>query len=126
MGEVHFIGGMNVPWTSRLRMVRRFNTFWPFASFTINDSHVILQPRLLREMVHADFVAVLSDISFAFPLSGHPFTSGIGLDLFDGRIAYFWTRRHRQAALDSLGQRGVILDSTPRDASAAWPFGLRR
>ena len=60
--------------------------------------------------------------------SDTPLTSGVGFELSDGQLAYFWTSRDRGRLLAVLQQRGRCLPrATPVIvvfASMGMPFGV--
>jgi Flp pilus assembly protein TadB len=53
-------------------------------------------------------------------------TSGVGFELSDGQVGYFWTLRDQDRLLSALQQRGVSIDPLPRRATRALSgqFGL--
>jgi hypothetical protein len=46
-------------------------------------------------------------------------TPGVGFELSDGQVGYFWTRRDQDRVLAVLQQRGVLIDPVPRRAFGA-------
>ena len=62
-----------------------------------------------------------SEIMVAYRLKGELLTSGVGLELSDGRVVYFWTLRDQDRVLIALGRSGITIDSVPRPART-WPF----
>lgn len=114
-----FVGGMNVP-----SALGRFNATWPLATLVITDEGIRLRPRTFARVFSGDYDVPLSEIAVAFPLRGLFMTSGVGFELADGAVAYFWTWSDQRAILDELWRKGVQIDGTPRRASKVW-FGGR-
>lgn len=104
-----FTGGLKVPVTGLVM----FKVGAPFGSLTITDSQLTLAVRLVSRLVRGGMKVNLSDIAVAYPARRRVLPSGIGIDLVDGRVLYFWTRRSGQV-LDALGRRRVPADSVPR------------
>jgi hypothetical protein len=71
------------------------------------------------------FDVPLAQVRVAFPLRGRLVTSGIGVEDFEGRTAYFWTRRG-QAILDRLAARRVTIDPAARRPREVWRAYFRR
>jgi hypothetical protein len=67
----------------------------------------------------SDFEVPLRQITAAFMLRGSVMTSGVGFELSDGQLAYFWTYRDKQLGLAALHQRGVRIDPAPRRATGS-------
>jgi hypothetical protein len=84
-----------------------------------------MDPRSFAGAMFSDFEAPLHEITAAFLLSGSFMTSGIGFELSDGQLAYFWTRRDQGRVLAELQQRGVLIDPVPRRAIGALSGQLR-
>ena len=73
-----------------------------------------------------DFKVPLSQITAAFPLKSSFMAAGVGFQLSDGEVAYFWTLSNQQRVLAVLQQRGVPIDPVPRPArgSLSGQFGM--
>ena len=111
MDEARFIGGMNVPALPGGRL----NATMPFAVLTIDSDALTLHFRPFPIPTFSDFRVLLSNVATAFRLWGSPLAVGIGIELSDGQVAYFWTWR-QEAVLAALGQRGIPIDPAPRRA----------
>lgn len=109
-----FVGGMNVPST-----LGRLNATVPLAVLTIADGRLRLHPRPFPFPMFTDFEVPLREIAAAFPLRGTLMTSGVGIELSDGLLAYFWTLSNQGPVLAALHQHGVRIDQTPRRAIGA-------
>jgi hypothetical protein len=75
------------------------------------------------------FEVAPGDIAVSFPLRGKVMTAGIGIELSDGRVAYFWTFQDQREILDLLAQLGVSVDYEPRrptgSLSGQWSRAVR-
>ncbi len=122
INQAEFVGGMNVPSS----LGGRLNTTVPLALLTIGETSLRMHPRSFAGAMFSDFEVPLPEITAAFMLRGSFMTSGVGFELSDGQVAYFWTRGNRQRVLAVLRQRGVMIDPTPRRAVGALSgqFGL--
>jgi hypothetical protein len=122
MLQAEFVGGMNVPSS----LGGRLNATVPLALLTIGETSLRIHPRWFAGAMFSDFEVPLREVKAAFMLSGSFMTSGVGFELSDGQVAYFWTRRDRQQVLAALQQRGVLIDPAPRRAAGALSgqFGL--
>lgn len=114
-GQVEFVGGMNVPST----LGGRLNATIPLAALTMSEVSLRIHPRSFAAVMFSDFEVPLREITVAFRLGGSFMTSGVGLELSDGQLAYFWTRRDQDRVLAGLQQRGVLIDLAPRRATGA-------
>jgi hypothetical protein len=113
MAEERFIGGASLP----SKRWGRINASMPLASLTLDDSGLLLRLRgRLGRSAESQFAVRPSDIASAYPLRGRIFGSGVGLDLIDGRFAYFYSVRHGSQVLRALASRGVSIDEEPRSA----------
>jgi hypothetical protein len=121
-GVVEFVGGMNVP----SQLGGRLNATVPCVVLTIGDGTLRMHPRLLPSVMFSDFEVRLGEIDAAFRLCGTFMTSGVGFELSDGQLAYFWTRKDTDRLLVVLQQRGIRIDPEPRRAVGAisGQFGL--
>jgi hypothetical protein len=117
-----FVGGMNVPSS----LGGRLNATLPLARLVIGESTMQLQPRWFARVMFSDFEVPLSEIVAAFRLNGTLFTSGVGFQLSDGQLAYFWTWGDQARVLAVVQQRGVPIDPEARRAAGALygRFGL--
>ena len=117
-----FGGGMNVPST----LGGRLNATVPLALLTIGENTLQIRPRLFGRAMFSDFEVRLDQITAAFRLKGTFMTSGVGFELSDGQVGYFWTFRDQARLLSALRQRGVPIDPVPRRATGALSgqFGL--
>jgi uncharacterized protein DUF2510 len=113
--RAEFVGGMNVP----SALGGRLNATVPLALLTIGENTLRIRPRLFGRAMFSDFEVRLEEITAAFRLRGTFMTSGVGFELSDGLLAYFWTRRDQARLLSALQQRGVFIDPTPRRATGA-------
>ncbi len=111
--QVEFVGGMNVP----SALGGRLNATIPLVVLTIDKGNLRLHPRALA--MFSDFEVPLEEVAAAFLLRGTFMTSGIGIELSDGQLAYFWTLGDKDAILTVLRQRGVRIDPTSRRAAGA-------
>ena len=120
--QAEFVGGMNVPST----LGGRLNATVPLALLTIGESTLRIRPRLFGRAMFSDFEARFDQITAAFRLRGTFMTSGVGFELSDGQVGYFWTLRDQDRILSALQQRGVSIDPVPRRARGALSgqFGL--
>ena len=113
-----FVGGMNVPGA-----LGRINATWPLTQLTVGFAGLTFAPRWFGRLVVRPYVIGISSIKAAFPVRG-PLNSGVGLELVDGQLAYFWTRSQSGAVLTALRDHGVSVDPVPRKA-AVWRTALR-
>ena len=122
--QVEFVGGMNVPSS----LGGRLNATVPLALLTVGETTLRIQPRLFGRVTFSDFEVRLDQITAAFRLRGTLMTSGVGFELSDGQIAYFWTRRDQDRLLLALHQRDVPIDQVARRATGALSgqFGVMR
>ncbi len=113
---------MNVPST----LGGRLNATVPLALLTIGENTLQIRPRLFGRAMFSDFEVRLDQITAAFRLKGTFMTSGVGFELSDGQVGYFWTFRDQARLLSALRQRGVPIDPVPRRATGALSgqFGL--
>lgn len=107
-----FVGGMNVP----SQLGGRLNATVPCIRLTIGPDSLRMHSRSLLSAIFSDFEVSLRDIAAAFPLRGTFMTSGIGFELSDGQLAYFWTLGDKDRIFAVLQQRGVPIDLEPRRA----------
>ena len=114
-GASRFVGGMNVP----TKFGSRLNATVPLAVLTVDRTSFVLHPRSFPVPMFSDFRVALSDIAVAFRLGGGPLASGVGIQLTDGNVAYFWTMSKHDGVLSTLDQFGVQVDPTTRRASGA-------
>jgi hypothetical protein len=119
--KAELVGGMNVP----SALGGRLNATVPLVVLTIGEATLRMDPRSFAGAMFSDFEAPLHEITAAFLLSGSFMTSGIGFELSDGQLAYFWTRRDQGRVLAELQQRGVLIDPVPRRAIGALSGQLR-
>jgi len=121
---------MNLP----SRSWGRFNATMPLAVLTVGPDKVSLHLHGINRAVstsnlrsswwrrHLPGILVdASEIMVAYRLKGELLTSGVGLELSDGRVVYFWTLRDQDRVLIALGRSGITIDSVPRPART-WPF----
>jgi hypothetical protein len=107
-----FAGGVNVP----LGSVGVFKVGKPFGMLTMTDSRVILAVWLVSRLVRGGMTVQVSEIRVAYPARRRVLPSGVGIELADGRVLYFWTS-YADQVLDGLGRRGVPLDRAPRQVT---------
>jgi hypothetical protein len=112
-----FIGGMNVPTN-----LGRLNATWPLAVLNIDDELVTLRVSMLGRLSPVRVSVAPSDIKVAYRMRGQLLTPGVGLDLTDGRVLYFWTWANKREVLDALRGRGVRVDPLARRPSAIFPW----
>ncbi|MHB1726654.1 MAG: DUF2510 domain-containing protein [Acidimicrobiales bacterium] len=112
---VEFVGGMNVP----SRLGGRLNATVPLVRLTIDGNTLRMHPRFFTSAMFSDFEVLLSEISAAFRLRGTFMTSGVGFELSDGQLAYFWTLGDKDRILAVFQQRGIAIDPEPRRAVGA-------
>jgi hypothetical protein len=112
--QAHFVGGMNVPSS----LGGRLNATIPLARLTIGLEDLRLQPRSFARMF-SEFEVPLNEITAAFLLNGTFMTSGVGFEISDGQLAYFWTLGDKDRILAVLQHRGVRVDPVPRRATGA-------
>lgn len=115
VADVRFVGGVNVPdarWG-------RFDATWPLGVLVVGEDSLTLTPRGALRRISPGLVRPLADVAVAYPLRGRLAWRGLGLDLADGRTAYFWTFRDRDRALAALRERGVEVDPSPRSPAIA-------
>lgn len=119
---VKFVGGMNVP----SQLGGRLNATVPCAVLMIDEATVRIHPRLFVSAMFSDFEVPLGEITAAFRLRGTFMTAGVGFELSDGQLAYFWTLGDQEQILSVLRQRGIQIDPVPRRAQGALSgqFGL--
>jgi hypothetical protein len=113
--QTEFVGGMNVPST----LGGRLNATVPLALLTVGEKSLRIAPRLFGRAMFSDFEVRLDEITAAFRLRGTFMTSGVGFELSDGQVGYFWTRRDQDRLLAALQGRGVPIDPVPRRATGA-------
>jgi hypothetical protein len=120
--QAEFVGGMNVPST----LGGRLNATVPLALLTVREKTLRIRPRLFGRAMFSDFEVRLNEITAAFRLRGTFMTAGVGFELSDGQVAYFWTLRDQDRLLSALQQRGVSIDPVARRATRALSgqFGL--
>jgi hypothetical protein len=114
-GVAQFVGGMNVATAYGSRL----NATVPLAVLTIDAAALTLHPRAFPVEMFTDFRVALSDIAIAFRLRGGPLASGVGFELSDGSIAYFWTLSQEDRVLVALEGFGIRIDAATRRASGA-------
>ena len=104
----------------------RLNATLPLAPLVIGDSTLQLQPRWFGKLMFSDFEVPLNKITAAFPLTSSFMAAGVGFQLSDGQLAYFWTLSNQQRVLAVLQQHGVPIDPEPRPArgSLSGQFGM--
>lgn len=110
-----FVGGMNVP----SRLGGRLNATVPMVRMTIGGDTLRMHPRFFTSAMFSDFEVPLSEITAAFRLRGTFMTSGVGFELSDGQLAYFWTLGDKDRILAVVQQRGIPIDAEPRRAVGA-------
>ena len=113
--RVSFIGGMNVP-----AVLGRANATVPLAELVIDEHALTLRPRGIGRMFMTDFVVGLDQIAVAFRLRGTVMTSGVGIRLRDGLLAYFWTYSKQDAVLSALAECGVRIEPGEHPARGLW------
>lgn len=115
---VEFVGGMNVP----TRGGGRFNTTVPLARLRVDGYTLKMRPTAI--MTGWVFSVPLREITAAFRIEGVIGSSGVGFELSDGLVAYFWTLSDQDRVLDALQRRKVAIDPVSRPADARWfnPF----
>jgi hypothetical protein len=115
-GEItEFVGGMNVP----SRLGGRLNATIPMVRLTIGDGMLRMQPRSFGAVMFTGFDVSLHEIASAFSLRGSFMTAGVGLELSDGQLAYFWSLRGSSRILAVLRGEGIPIDPEPRRARGA-------
>lgn len=67
-----------------------------------------------------DFVVRLDLVEAAFKVRGRLQSSGVGLRLRDGSIAYFWTSSEQDEVLAALATRGVGVELGTMPVPAEW------
>lgn len=107
-----FTGGMNVP----SRLGGRLNVTIPLVRLTISDGTLRMQSEI---SMFTGFEVPLREITCAFRLRGTPMTAGIGFELSDGHLAYFWTWKATTPILAALHGHGIVIDPEPRRARGA-------
>jgi hypothetical protein len=112
--NIRFVGGMNVP-----AVVGRANGTVPLGVLTVEDGRLCLRPRSFAAWMLTDFSVPLDAIAAAFPLRPGLMRFGVGFEMTDGQVAYFWTR-HGEDVLRAMALQGVRVDPEPRPASAVW------
>jgi hypothetical protein len=113
VAEERFIGGASLP----SKRWGRINATMPLASLTLDDAGLLLRLRgRLGRSAQSQFAVRFDDSASAYPLRGRLLAPGVGLDLLDGRFAYFYSWRHGSQVLRALGGRGVTVDHEPRSA----------
>jgi len=110
--SAEFVGGMNVP----SRLGGRLNATVPMVRLTISDSTLRMDPRLFASVMFTGFEVPLREIASAFPLRGTFLNPGVGFELSDGQLAYFWTLGDAPRILGVLRQRGVSIGLESRRA----------
>lgn len=110
-----FVGGMNVP----SQLGSRLNATVPMVLMTIGTDSLRMHPRFFTSAMFSDFEVPLSEVTTAFRLRGTFMTSGVGFELSDGQLAYFWTLGDKDRILAVFHQRGVPIDPEPRRAVGA-------
>jgi hypothetical protein len=113
---------MNVPSS----LGGRLNATLPLVRLVIGESTLQLQPRWFAKIMFSGFEVELNQIAAAFPLKSSFMAAGVGFQLTDGQLAYFWTLSNQQRVLAVLRQRGVPIDLVPRRArgSMSGQFGM--
>jgi hypothetical protein len=104
-----FVGGMNVPTN-----LGRVNATWPLAVLTVDDQLVTLRVSMLGRLSPVRVSVAPSAIKVAYLMRVHVLTPGVGLDLTDGRVLYFWTWANKREVLDALRGRAVPIDPVAR------------
>lgn len=117
-----FVGGMNVP----SRLGGRLNATIPLARLTISADSLRMHQRFFISAMFSDFHVRLRDVAAAFRLRGTLMTSGVGFELSNGQLAYFWTLWGMGRILSALQQRGVPIEGEPHRARGvvAGQFGI--
>jgi hypothetical protein len=105
---------MNVPSS----LGGRLNATIPLARLTVGEEKLTMQPRSFARMF-TEFEVPLKEIAAAFPLTGTFMTSGVGFELSDSQLAYFWTLGDKGRILAVLQNRGVRVDPVARRAAGA-------
>src|SRR5580692_11227176 len=103
---------MNVPSS----LGGRLNATVPLARLTIGMEDLRIRLRSFARVMFSDFEVPLDEINSAFRLRGTFMASGVGFELSDGQLAYFWTLGDKDRILAVLRQRGVRIDPVPRRA----------
>jgi hypothetical protein len=114
--KAEFVGGMNVPSS----LGGRLNATVPLARLVIDETTLQLQSRWFGKLMFGDFEVPLNEITAAFPLKSSFMAAGVGFQLSDGEVAYFWTLSNQQRVLAVLQQRGVPVDPAPRPARGSF------
>jgi len=112
---------MNVPAPGPSWPWYRFNATWPLALLSLGVDEVSLQVRGSNVGIHVG----VREVTTAYRLKGELFWSGVGLDLSDGRVLYFWTWRDKYRVLDALRNRGIPIDGGTWRANPIWLFRHR-
>lgn len=68
----------------------------------------------------SDFTVRLDLVQAAFKVRGRLGSSGVGLRLRDGSMAYFWTSSEQDEVLAALISRGVVVDPGTMPARTGW------
>jgi hypothetical protein len=110
-----FVGGMNVP----SQLGGRLNATVPCVRMTIGADSLRMHSRFFLSAMFSDFEVPLREINTAFRLKGTFMTSGVGFELSDGQLAYFWTLGDKDRILAVLQQRGIPIEPEPRRALGA-------
>jgi hypothetical protein len=110
-----FVGGMNVP----SQLGGRLNATVPCVRLTIGADSLRMHARFCLSAMFSDFEVPLREIAAAYRLRGTFMTTGVGLELSDGQLAYFWTLGDKDQILSVLQQRGIPIDPEPRRALGA-------
>jgi hypothetical protein len=110
-----FVGGMNVP----SRLGGRLNATIPCVRMTIGADNLRMHSRFFLSAMFSDFEVPLREVTAAFSLTGSFMTSGVGFELSDGQLAYFWTLGDKSRILSVLQQRGIPIEAEPRRAHGA-------
>jgi hypothetical protein len=110
-----FVGGMNVP----SQLGGRLNATIPCVRMTIGADSLRMHSRFFLSVMFSDFEVPLREITAAFRLKGTFMTSGVGFELSDGQLAYFWTLGDKDRILAILQQRGIPSEPEPRRALGA-------
>ena len=105
---------MNVPSS----LGGRLNATIPLARLTVGEEKLTMQPRSFARMF-TEFEVPLKEIAAAFPLTGTFMASGVGFELSDSQLAYFWTLGEKGRILAVLQNRGVRVDPVARRAAGA-------